>query len=251
MRKTHSFFCVSIIPSTKHSLLHTASSSFSSSKTIIMEKKKPLEIVYTLTKPQQQQPTPSTDQTQSYLRPNKRKLSSENDDAAAAKKRVCTKKSENKNLEWGYSTDLMLYDDPWKIKKTLTQTDLGDRWLRLLVPADIARNLILPVLEVKTDDDALTNKGFLVRIWDVNTESEHKLNFKLWKSSGGYIFNRWWMEDFVKRRDLKRGDEIGFHWDPYKRQFDFSVIKRAGNTTKEFSKRDFMHNSEMMEWGSS
>ena len=98
-------------------------------------------------------------------------------------------------------------DDPWKIKKTLTRTDLGDRWLRLLIPTDIARNLILPVLGVKTDDDALTNKGFLVRIWDVNTESEHKLNFKFWKSSRG------------------------FH-------------------AKDFSERDLMHNSELMEWGS-
>ena len=58
------------------------------------------------------------------------------------------------------------------------------------------------------------------------------------------------MEDFVKRRDLKVGDEIGFHWDPYKRRFDFSVLKRAGITVKDFLERDFMHNSEMMEWGS-
>ena len=134
-------------------------------------------------------------------------------------------------MQWGYSLDLMFYDDPWKIKKSLTQTDIGDHWCRLLIPTNMAEQLIVPVLDVETDDDAFTEEGIPVTIWDVNTESEYELIFKLWVSSGAFIFyGLSWKENFVKRRDLKVGDEIGFHWDPYRKRFDFSVLKRAAAT---------------------
>ena len=34
-------------------------------------------------------------------------------------------------------------------------------------------------------------------------------------------------EKVKRRRDLKKGDEIGFHWDPYNCVFNFCVLKRA------------------------
>ncbi|XP_061351878.1 B3 domain-containing protein At2g33720-like [Gastrolobium bilobum] len=139
----------------------------------------------------------------------KRKISEETH--VAAKKKVCVERS------WGYSLDLMLYDDPWKIKKVLNGSDLGNM-RRLLLPKDFAENLVVPVL------DGDVERGVQVEIWDVNTTSIHSLIFKKWVSSRSYVFIGNWVKDFVSRRGLKKGDEIGLHWDPYKNRFNFSVL---------------------------
>ncbi|KAL5129445.1 hypothetical protein HKD37_U058488 [Glycine soja] len=34
-----------------------------------------------------------------------------------------------------------------------------------------------------------------------------------------------WIKDFVARRGLRKGDEIGFQWNPFKNGFDFSVLQ--------------------------
>ncbi|XP_061338383.1 B3 domain-containing protein At2g33720-like [Gastrolobium bilobum] len=129
----------------------------------------------------------------------------------AARKKVCVERS------WGYSLDLMLYDDPWKIKKVLNGSDLGNM-RRLLLPKDFAENLVVPVL------DGDVERGVQVDIWDVDTASIHSLIFKKWVSSRSYVFIGNWVKDFVSRRGLKKGDEIGLHWDPYKNRFNFSVL---------------------------
>ncbi|XP_061344179.1 B3 domain-containing protein At2g33720-like [Gastrolobium bilobum] len=130
---------------------------------------------------------------------------------AAARKKVCVERS------WGYSLDLMLYDDPWKIKKVLNGSDLGNM-RRLLLPKDFAENLVVPVL------DGDVERGVQVEIWDVDTASIHSLIFKKWVSSRSYVFIGNWVKDFVSRRDLKKRDEIGLHWDPYKNRFNFSIL---------------------------
>ncbi|XP_061344173.1 B3 domain-containing protein At2g33720-like [Gastrolobium bilobum] len=130
---------------------------------------------------------------------------------AAARKKVCVERS------WGYSLDLMLYDDPWKIKKVLNGSDLGNM-SRLLLPKDFAENLVVPVL------DGDVERGVQVEIWDVDTASFHSLIFKKWVSSRSYVFVGNWVKDFVSRRGLKKGDEIGLHWDPYKNRFNFSIL---------------------------
>ncbi|XP_061342568.1 B3 domain-containing protein At2g33720-like [Gastrolobium bilobum] len=129
----------------------------------------------------------------------------------AARKKVCVERS------WGYSLDLMLYDDPWKIKKVLNGSDLGNM-SRLLLPKDFAENLVVPVL------DGDVERGVQVEIWDVDTASIHSLIFKKRVSSRSYVFIGNWVKDFVSRRGLKKGDEIGLHWDPYKNRFNFSVL---------------------------
>ncbi|XP_004498069.1 putative B3 domain-containing protein At1g78640 [Cicer arietinum] len=121
---------------------------------------------------------------------------------------------------WGYSTNLMLYDDPWKIKKVLQESDLDDT---LLLPKDLAEELVLPVLGAGAD----LEEGALVRICDFDTNSMHVLIIKRLVSSGHYAFSDNWVQDFVRRRGLKEGDEIGFHWDPYNEHFDFSVLFRT------------------------
>lgn len=123
---------------------------------------------------------------------------------------------------WGYTTNLVLYDDPWKIKKVLQVSDLEDK---LLLAKDLADELVLLVLGA--DADADLERGTLVRVYDSDTDTMHGLIFKKCGFSGNYGFFYNWDYDFVMRRGLKKGDEIGFHWDSYKKHFDFSVLFRT------------------------
>ena len=121
---------------------------------------------------------------------------------------------------WECSTELMLYDDPWRIKKVLTQTDLGNN-SRLLLNKELAQDLVVSVL----GSEAAENEGVNVAVWDVDTNSLHSLVFKIRPSNKSPVFKENWIKDFVVRRVLKKGDEIGMHWDPYKKRFDFSVLR--------------------------
>ncbi|XP_028234231.1 B3 domain-containing protein At2g33720-like [Glycine soja] len=143
-----------------------------------------------------------------------------------SRRRFC---SNNKNEEEmnnkGVSTTLKLYDDPWKIKKTLTDSDLGIL-SRLLLAADLVKKQILPMLGAYHARAAET-EGTPVRVWDMDTKSMHQLVLKRWSSSKSYVLIGKWNQDFVRRRDLRKGDEIGFHWDPYNCVFNFCVLKQA------------------------
>nr|BAO96245.1 E1 protein [Lotus japonicus] len=134
--------------------------------------------------------------------------------------------SNNNNEKDGVSTTLKLYDDPWKIKKTLMASDLGIL-SRLMLAADLVKKQILPMLGVHQARAAETEQGSQVRVWDVDTESMHQLVLKRWSSSKSYVLIGKWSQDFVRRRELKKGDEIGFYWDPYNCAFNFCVLKLA------------------------
>ncbi|CAL0331081.1 unnamed protein product [Lupinus luteus] len=150
---------------------------------------------------------------------NKRKHD-QKDDSIRQRKKAC---NDRERIRWGYSLDLMLYDDPWKIKKVLQKSDIGNM-SRLLLPKDLAENLVLPVLNADARRDAETERGTKLWIWDVDTNSMHSLLFKRWGSSKSYVFIDKWVQDFVKRRDLKAEDEVAFHWDPYNHHFAFTVL---------------------------
>ncbi|TKY72685.1 B3 domain-containing protein [Spatholobus suberectus] len=126
---------------------------------------------------------------------------------------------------WNCSTSLELYDNPWKIKKVLTKSDIG-RLSRLLFGADLLENLMLPVLGADAQRDAKTGMGTPVSVWDVDTMSMHKLILKRWASFKNFVLIGGWSRDFVKRRGLKEGDEIGLLWDSYAHCFHFTVLKR-------------------------
>ncbi|KAJ1379131.1 hypothetical protein SESBI_47182 [Sesbania bispinosa] len=97
-----------------------------------------------------------------------------------SRKKAC---SNEVDMSWGYSTELMLYDDPWKIKNILKESDLGNL-STLLLGRDLAQELALPVLGVDVDLD----NGTQVMISDVDTNSIHTLIFKRWVSSRSYVF---------------------------------------------------------------
>ncbi|RYR38501.1 hypothetical protein Ahy_A09g043546 isoform C [Arachis hypogaea] len=122
----------------------------------------------------------------------------------------------------------MMYDDPWKLKKVLNSSDVGSL-SRLLLPKEMAEPLVAAVLGY----DENQKEGMEVEIWDVDTQSMHSLVFKRWGSSRSYVFMANWTKDFVKRRSLKSGHEVAFHWNPYANRFHFSVLKSA--TEEDFS----------------
>ncbi|CAK7338252.1 unnamed protein product [Dovyalis caffra] len=131
----------------------------------------------------------------------------------------------------GVSTQLSLYHhDPFKIKKKMKPSDLGNL-CRLLVSSDLVERNILPFLNedqikrVEITDQEFT--GLKVWVWDMNTGSMHQLVFKRWSTSKSYIFNDGWTKYFVKRRNLVEGDEIGLYWDNNHSRFHFSVLSRA------------------------
>ncbi|KAL1337936.1 hypothetical protein HN51_032615 [Arachis hypogaea] len=171
-----------------------------------------------------------------YLK--KRKSSADSSSSmrkSSARRRFSSSKNSNNNDGGGgggggVSTTLKLYDDPWKIKKTLTDSDLGIL-SRLLLAADLVKKQILPMLGGDHARAAETEEGTPVRVWDMDTRSMHHLVLKRWSSSKSYVLIGKWNQDFVRRRDLKKGDEIGFHWDPYNCAFNFCVLTRASSSS--------------------
>ncbi|KAF8028664.1 hypothetical protein BT93_E1342 [Corymbia citriodora subsp. variegata] len=126
----------------------------------------------------------------------------------------------------GVSTELALCFDPYKIKKTLKKSDLG-RLSRLLIPRACATTHVLPSMDEERVRRVKSSKGAEVGVWDVDTRTEHGLVFAYWASSGSYILKGCWMKEFVQRRGLADGDEIGIYWDPTASKFHFSLLHKA------------------------
>ncbi|MED6116359.1 hypothetical protein PIB30_099560, partial [Stylosanthes scabra] len=91
---------------------------------------------------------------------------------------------------------------------------------------DMAEKLVVEAVGYNHHNE---KEGVKIDICDVDTHSMHTLVFKRWGSSRSYVFIGNWVRDFVSRRSLKSGDEVGFHWDPYARRFHFSVLARRMN----------------------
>ncbi|KAL4339515.1 hypothetical protein GQ457_08G002800 [Hibiscus cannabinus] len=109
---------------------------------------------------------------------------------------------------------------PWCIKKKIVTSDLSDM-SRLLLAKKLAESHILP----HWDDErrAQIHTGVPVSVYDCDTNDEYAMDFKRWKN-GAYVFIKKWIPNFVKRRDLKLGDEIGIYWDIHNSRFNFSVL---------------------------
>ncbi|XP_021901976.1 putative B3 domain-containing protein At1g78640 [Carica papaya] len=137
-----------------------------------------------------------------------------------------TIEEEKKETEKGVCTKLSLYTDPWKIKKNLTRSDLGDL-CRLLVKTSLIKNHVLSLLSEEIVTKVESTEGAKVNVLDQDTMTEHELVFKHWVSSKSYIFIGKWGKDFVRRRELREGDEIGLYWDNYTSRFIFHVLNRA------------------------
>ncbi|KAE8055393.1 hypothetical protein FH972_012233 [Carpinus fangiana] len=117
------------------------------------------------------------------------------------------------------SIELKLELGPRDMKKRIETSDIGDS-SRLLLPKKWVQEHILGLWDAQR-----IASGIPVAVWDFDTKSEHELIFKYWPSgSGSYVLNRNWTVEFVKRRSLKKGDEIGLYWDPANSRFIFRLL---------------------------
>ncbi|KAK2632254.1 hypothetical protein EUGRSUZ_L01802 [Eucalyptus grandis] len=124
------------------------------------------------------------------------------------------------------STELTLLFDPYKIKKRLTQSDLG-HLSRLLIGRDFVKSHFLRWMNEETVRQVESSKGADVIVRDMDTCSEHRLVFVFWASSGSYVLKGGWIKEFVKRRGLAVGDEVGIYWEPSASKFHFSLLHKA------------------------
>ncbi|WJX17325.1 hypothetical protein P8452_07255 [Trifolium repens] len=120
-------------------------------------------------------------------------------------------------------------DHEWEMKKILEKSDVCLHLSRLLIKKEVAQQFIIPVLMLAaaSQQAAYSKDGIQVQVRDVDTDSLHTLVFKIWSSAKSHIFTKRWLKDFVLRRDLKKGDQIGLRWDQGNNRFDFSVLSRA------------------------
>ncbi|KAG7983723.1 hypothetical protein I3843_04G121000 [Carya illinoinensis] len=118
-------------------------------------------------------------------------------------------------------------EDPWKIKKTLTESDLGNM-SRLLLKTTWVRHHVLPFLDTDIIRE-VESEGIRINVWDHDCQSAHELVLKKWKTSKSYVLINMWHKDFVNRRNLKKGDVIGLYWDPSNSMLHFSVLRRRAD----------------------
>lgn len=127
----------------------------------------------------------------------------------------------------GVSTTLKLcLEDPWKIRKSLRDSDVGNL-SRLLIHKTTVKEHILRYMSDELIKHVNSNNGASVRVWDTDSRSAHDMVFKLWPSCHSYVLMGKWGREFVKRRDLKAGDMIGLRWNSFSSMFHFCVLQRA------------------------
>ncbi|XP_019167841.1 PREDICTED: putative B3 domain-containing protein At1g78640 [Ipomoea nil] len=91
---------------------------------------------------------------------------------------------------------------------------------RLLLAKDDVKKYVLPLMDEERCATCQSREGLRVKIWDLDTFSEHELSLKQWKTRSFLLTSNWSME-FVKRRNLQEGDCIGLLWDTQHLRFFF------------------------------
>nr|GLL42048.1 putative B3 domain-containing protein At1g78640 [Ipomoea trifida] len=82
---------------------------------------------------------------------------------------------------------------------------------RLLLPKEEIIKYVLPLMDMESRTACENRDRLRVKIWDLDTESEHQLSLRQWKT-GSFLLNSNWNKEFVKRRSLHEGDTISMCW---------------------------------------
>ncbi|KAM7494258.1 hypothetical protein LguiB_028867 [Lonicera macranthoides] len=116
-------------------------------------------------------------------------------------------------------------EDLWKIKKALTKSDVNSS-CRLLLGKVPVEEQILPLMDKNCASDCRTKEGRRFAVLDIDTNTTHELELKLW-SSNSFVMTSNWKKEFVNRRGLEEGDEIrlGYH----ESRFYFSLLKKRSS----------------------
>ncbi|KAL0460833.1 UNVERIFIED_CONTAM: hypothetical protein Slati_0710500 [Sesamum latifolium] len=109
-------------------------------------------------------------------------------------------------------------EDQWKIKKVLKKSDVDGSSRLLLGKLLVQEHILLHLV--------MGEAGVEVKVWDVDTGTEHMLLLKKWKSNS-FVFVKNWMSVFVTRRDLEEKDEIGLRWNHANSRLDFTLLRKG------------------------
>ncbi|KAM7491397.1 hypothetical protein LguiA_034318 [Lonicera macranthoides] len=121
-------------------------------------------------------------------------------------------------LRLGQEADLKNYT------KVLTQSDV-DGSSRLLLEREWVEGEVLPGMTQTRAERCRSRDGVMFEFEDVNTNTKHPLVLKKW-ASNSFVLTTNWNRDFVNRRTLEEGDEIGLSWDAQYSKFYFSLRRK-------------------------
>ncbi|XP_074278982.1 uncharacterized protein LOC141603146 [Silene latifolia] len=117
-------------------------------------------------------------------------------------------------------------DINWTIRKVLTASDCNAQH-RLLIRKGLNEAHIIPHLDESSRFLIDSPDGLRVTVFDVDKIIELKLTLKKWPSSQCYGLMNNWKRDFVSRRGLLPGDEVGICWDNSNHRLLFSVLNKS------------------------
>ncbi|CAA7036968.1 unnamed protein product [Microthlaspi erraticum] len=114
--------------------------------------------------------------------------------------------------------------DPWVIKKKLSKIDVCNR-VNLSVYG-VERHILRHLFKYE-QKRVLEGDGIMVNVYDDDTHTSHKLRLRKWSFNETCCLTDRWRTDFVNRRSLKVGDEIGLFWDRFHSTLHFRVVSSA------------------------
>ncbi|KAM1145412.1 hypothetical protein ACFX19_038066 [Malus domestica] len=137
--------------------------------------------------------------------------------------------TKEEQMKWKKRDELVIanlnFKDSWGIKKKLTARDL----IHFYMPASLMNKYILPHVNDEFTKALENRQGAQITFHDGDTHTtHHRYIFK--QSNNSYVLV--WHPAFVKRRQLKEGDEIGLHWfkTNSKLVLLFSLLERGNQT---------------------
>ncbi|CAG7874691.1 unnamed protein product [Brassica rapa] len=142
-----------------------------------------------------------------------------------ARMRLLSNEEREEEQQYGVSTELNLFTDPWTIKKELTITDISYLNHLLLNTSTIHHHVLRYLPEC---DRKIVQEGWplAVDVYDHDTDSTHQMLLRKRSKCLYYVLTGGWFVDFVCRRALKIEDEIGMFWDRFDSTLHFSVLSR-------------------------
>lgn len=108
------------------------------------------------------------------------------------------------------------------MKKILNKSDIGTK---LFLDKYFVEDYIQKHLPIEDGQKILENEpGIKVTVYDHDTHSTHELRLVFRQT---YRLQTGWKDEFVLRRGLHKGDQIGLFWDRSDSKLHFSVLSRA------------------------
>lgn len=120
----------------------------------------------------------------------------------------------------GYTTNLMLYEDPWKIKKEVKESDLKNM-SRLSLGRELVENWLRIWCSYVR---CCCERGIQVRVLEVDTNSLHCLFWWVEFLQEVMFSPRNGSKILLQEGGLKKGNKIGLHWNSFNNHFNFSVL---------------------------